>query len=128
LPRTLDPKDARTLRALEIRIGAAADALDRFEAAWNRLAEGRPQPRLEVLSFSNLPLLLKSLSPARWALVEKLRAAGPLSIYELSRRLGRNYKNVHTDVTQLLALGVIERAADGRVAVPWDVLRAEFRA
>jgi predicted transcriptional regulator len=128
LPRTLDPKDARTLRALEIRIGAAADALDRFEAAWNRLAEGRPQPRLEVLSFSNLPLLLKSLSPARWALVEKLRAAGPLSIYELSRHLGRNYKNVHTDVTQLAALGVIERAADGRVAVPWDVLRAEFRA
>jgi len=81
-----------------------------------------------VLSFANLPLLLKSLSPARWALVEKLRGAGPLSIYGLSRRLERDYKNVHTDVTQLAALGVIERRADGRIAVPWDVLRAEFRA
>jgi predicted transcriptional regulator len=81
-----------------------------------------------VLSLPDLPLLLKALSPARWALLDKLRAAGPVSIYELARRLERDYKNVHTDVTQLAALGVIERRADGRVAVPWDVLRAEFRA
>jgi len=115
-------------RALEVRVGGAADALDRFEAAWNRLAEGRAQRELAVLSLPSLPLLLKNLSPARWVLLEKLRAAGPLSIYALSRALGRDYKNVHTDVTQLAALGVIERGADGRVAVPWDVLRAEFRA
>src|SRR5918992_4964308 len=98
-------------RRLEIRIGLAADALDRFEAAWNRIAEGRAVKRLEVLSFSDLPLLLKTLSPARWALLEKLRAEGPLSIYELAKRLARDYKNVHTDVTQLAAIGLIERKA-----------------
>jgi predicted transcriptional regulator len=114
-------------RRLEIRIGPAADALDRFEAAWNRVAEGRTIKRLEVLSFAELPLLLKTLSPARWALLQKLRADGPVSIYDLAKRLARDYKNVHTDVTQLAAIGLIQRAEDGRVAVAWDLLRAEFR-
>ena len=114
-------------KKLEIRIGAAADALDRFEAAWNRVQEGRPMRPLEVLTFENLPLLLKTLSQARWALLEQLRKQGACSIYELAKRLERDYKNVHTDVTQLAALGLIERRADGLVAVPWDLLRAELR-
>lgn len=113
-------------RKLDIRIGAAADALDRFEAAWNRVQEGRAVRSLEVLSFGNLPLLVKTLSPARWSLLEKLKAEGPLSIYELAKRLQRDYKNVHTDVSQLIAIGLIVRAGDARVSVPWDLLRAEL--
>ena len=83
--------------------------------------------QLEVLSLENLPLMLKTLSPARWTLLQKLSAEGPLSIYELARRLERDYKNVHTDVTQLAALRLIERQEDGKVTVPWDLLRAELR-
>jgi predicted transcriptional regulator len=113
-------------KVLEIRVGLAADALDRFEAAWNRRLEGRPMRTLHVLTLRDLPLLLKTLSPARWTLVETLRAHGPVSIYELARRLGRNYKNVHTDVTHLAALGLIERDDDNRVLVPWNLLRAEW--
>ena len=114
-------------RQLEIRLGAAGDALDRFEAAWHRVAEGRAMRPLEVLSFPDLPALLRTLSVARWTLLRKLRDAGPLSIYELARRLGRDYKNVHTDVTQLAALQLIERQADGRITVPWEWLRAELK-
>jgi predicted transcriptional regulator len=114
-------------RKLEIRISAAADALDRFEAAWNRVQEGRAMRPLEILSFSNLPVLLKTLSPARWVLLQKLHAEGALSIYQLAKRLQRDYKNVHTDVTQLAGIGLIERGSDGRVAVSWDLLRAELR-
>jgi predicted transcriptional regulator len=113
-------------KVLEIRVGPAADALDRFEAAWNRRLEGRPVRTLHVLTVADLPMLLKTLSPARWTLLETLRAAGPLSIYELAKRLSRDYKNVHTDVTQLAALGVIERTSDNRVLVPWNLLRAEW--
>jgi predicted transcriptional regulator len=114
-------------RQLEIRLGAAGDALDRFEAAWHRVQEGRAMRPLEILSFENLPALLRTLSPARWALIERLRAEGPLSIYELAKRLQRDYKNVHTDVTQLAQIGLIERRDDARVAVSWDLLRAELR-
>ena len=125
-------------KVLEIRVGGAGDALDRFEAAWNRVAEGRPMQPLRVLTLDNLAALVKTLSPARCQLVQALRAAGRLSIYELSKRLGRNYKNVHTDVVSrnyknvhtdvvsLVEAGVIDRDADGLVSVPWDLLRAEL--
>jgi len=113
-------------RRLELRLGDARDALDRFEAAWNRRTEARRAVSLQVLSVPDLPRLLKTLTPARWDLMDRLREAGPLSVYELAKRLGRDYKNVHTDVARLAGIGLIERAADGRVSVPWDVVRSEF--
>jgi predicted transcriptional regulator len=113
-------------RRLDIRIGRGGDALDRFEAGWNRLAEGRKLPELRVLTLEDLPQLLATLSAARWTLLGRLREAGPLTVYELAKRLGRDYKNVHTDVARLLELGLVERGGDGRVAVPWDVVRAEL--
>jgi predicted transcriptional regulator len=111
-------------KLLELRVGDARDALDRFEAAWNRRTEGRNP--LYVLSIADLPLLLRTLTPARWLLLERLREAGPLSIYELAKRIGRDYKNVHTDVSRMTELGLVEKDADGRVRVPWDAVRAEF--
>lgn len=113
-------------KVLELRVGDARDALDRFEAAWNRRNEGRKLDRLRVLSLENLPLLLKTLTPARWDLVDRLREAGPLSIYQLAKLLNRDYKNVHTDVSALTRIGLIEKQGDARVTVPWDVVRAEF--
>jgi predicted transcriptional regulator len=118
---------ARLAKVLEVRVAPAGDALDRFEAAWNRAAEGRKPLPLRVLSFGTLPLLLKTLSPARWTLLQRLSAEGPLSIYELSKRLGRDYKNVYTDVKQLEELELIARDENSRVAVPWDAVRAELR-
>jgi len=113
-------------KVLELRIGDARDALDRFEAAWNRRTEGRKTGALRVLSMQDLPLLLRTLTPARWELLDRLRQAGPLSIYQLAKRLERDYKNVRTDVTSLARIGLIARASDGGVSVPWDVVRAEF--
>ena len=119
--------EAALARLLEIRVAAPGDALDRFEAAWNRAAEGRASRPFRILSFESLPLLLKALSPARWSLLERLAADGPLSIYELAKRLQRDYKNVHTDVAQLARLGVIQRNGRKEVAVAWDAVRAELR-
>jgi predicted transcriptional regulator len=113
-------------RLLQLRIAGAGDALDRFEAAWNRQAQDGKAVSLSILSFEDLPLLLRTLTPARWALMESLRKEAAASIYELAKKLGRDYKNVHTDVSRLLELGLIERRADGSVAVAWDGVRAEL--
>jgi predicted transcriptional regulator len=108
-------------------VSAPGDALDRFEAAWNRAAEGGRSFRpFRILSFEDLPRLLKTLTPARWALLEHLAREGTLSVYQLAKRLGRDYKNVHTDVAQLAALGLVEKSRAG-VAVAWDAVRAELR-
>lgn len=114
-------------KTLYVRISTREDALDRFEAAWH-LASGRKPPApLALLSFADLPLLAKTLSPARWDLLKRLKAAGPLTIFALAKLLGRDYKNVHTDVAQLGALGLIEKSADNLVQVDWDAVRAELR-
>ena len=114
-------------RILEIRVGPPADALDRFEAAWNRVAEGRKVAPLRILSLQDLPLILKTMTPARWQLIERLKREGTVSIYELAKRLQRNYKNVHTDVTALIRLGLVERSGKAEIGVAWDVVRAELR-
>jgi predicted transcriptional regulator len=114
-------------KILELRVGPPGDALDRFEAAWNRAAEGRKLSPLRVLSLENLPLFVKTLTPARWTLLEVLRKHGACSIYQLAKMLERNYKNVHTDVAQLEKLGVIQKTGDGQVQVDWDLVRAELR-
>lgn len=120
-------REGALAKRLELRVGPPADALDRFEAAWNRLAEGRKVEAFQVLLLEDLPLLSATLTPARWKLLGNLRREGACSIYELARRLGRNYKNVHTDVARLVELGLIEKPSETQVAVTWDAVRAELR-
>ena len=114
-------------KTLYVRVSAQADALDRFEAAWH-LASGRAAPApLAVLSFADLPLLMKHLTPARWELLKQLKAAGPLTILALAKQLQRDYKNVHTDVSRLIELELIARTESSLVRVAWDAVRAELR-
>ena len=113
-------------RTLKVRVGSVASALDRFEEVWSKVARGERVPAEHVLTFVNLQLLLRTLTPARWTLLERLRADGPLSVNELARRLGRDYKNVHGDVKRLAELDLIERRKDALVSVAWDVVRAEM--
>ena len=111
---------------LEIRVSTPGDALDRFEAAWNRAAEGKGFRPFRILSFDDLPRLLRTLTPARWQLLQRL-AGRPSSVYQLAKSLGRDYKNVHTDVAALVKLGLIEKKNRAVVAVAWDAVRAELR-
>ena len=113
-------------KLVELRVGGAGDALDRFEAAWNRQAEGGKPVSLSVLSFEDLPLLLKTLTAARWVLLGALRKQEAASIYELAKRLERDYKNVHTDVSRLAELGLIEKRTDGGIAAVFDIVIARF--
>ncbi len=118
-------------KPLYVRVSGGAnpgdDAPDRFEAAWH-LASGRKPPApLALLSFADLPLLVKNLSPARWDLLKRLKTAGPLTIFALAKLLERDYKNVHTDVSRLIELNLIERTETSLVCVSWDAVRAELR-
>ena len=118
-------------KTLYVRVSSGAnpgsDTLDRFEAAWH-LATGRKPPApLTILSFADLPLLVKNLSPARWELLKQLKVAGPLTIFALAKLLERDYKNVHTDVSRLLDLKLLEKNQEGQISVPWLAIRAELK-
>lgn len=113
--------------AIQIGVGNVKESLDRFEVVWEKAVSGKKLQTSERLTFSSLPLLTSTLSPARWTLLETLRREGELTIYELAKKLKRHYKNVHSDVSRLSALGLIEKNGNEKVFVPWDLISAELR-
>lgn len=111
-----------------IHIGTEAPGrgFDRFVRAWER-AESDKGGEAEVhLNFEALPMLLAILTPCRLEVLKTLRQQGPLSIRALSTKLGRDYKNVHSDSRALEDAGLLERTEKGQLQAPWDVIDAHF--
>ena len=78
------------------------------------------------ISFATPELLWKVLTAKRWELLKALCGAGPISIREAARRVGRDVKAVHSDLTALVNAGVIDRAEGGGVVFPYDAVKVEF--
>jgi predicted transcriptional regulator len=74
------------------------------------------------LSFESARSLFAELTPARLDLLDTLRKIGPCSVYALAKAAERNYSNVHTDVSRLEELGLIDRNDDGAICVPYDAV------
>ena len=114
-------------KKIQIGIGDATNTARGFIEAWKR-AERREKIEIEDrIHFENLEILLKTLTQGRWVLLKTLRSTGPLSVRALSKKLGRDYKNVHTDVRRLEQIGLIDRTKDENVRVPWDIVEAKLR-
>lgn len=78
------------------------------------------------IAFATPELLWQVLSAKRWELLQAMCGAGPLAIREAARRVGRDVKAVHGEVTSLLAAGVLHRTTDGKVEFPFDAVKVEF--
>jgi len=78
------------------------------------------------ISFATVELLWKVITPKRWEVLRAMTGAGPLAIREVARRVERDVKSVHGDVSALLKAGVIERADDGRVVFPYSEIHVDF--
>lgn len=78
------------------------------------------------IGFASWDDLHKVLAPKRMAIVRTMAGAGPLSIREIARRVGRDFKGVHSDVTMLAGNGIIDRTDDGKVVFPFEQLRVEY--
>jgi predicted transcriptional regulator len=72
------------------------------------------------LSFESAKSLFTELTPSRLDLLDTLSQIAPCSVYALAKAANRNYSNVHTDVARLEELGLIDRAEDGSIIVPFD--------
>lgn len=105
---------------LEVR--SLADTLaDAARVMQTGIAE--PETRI---GFATPELLWQVLTAKRWELLKALCGAGPVSIREAARRVGRDVKAVHGDVTALLNAGILERSAEGGVEFPFDAVKVEF--
>jgi predicted transcriptional regulator len=103
------------VRSLKETLAAAANAMK------TRRAE-----REARISFATPELLWDVLTAKRWELLKALCGAGSVSIREAARRVGRDVKAVHGDVTALLEAGVLSRVPGGRIEFPFDAVKVEF--
>ncbi len=78
------------------------------------------------IGFATPELLRQVLTAKRWDLLKVMCGAGPISIREAARRIGRDVKAVHGDIVALLDSGVLNRTPDGRVEFPFDSVKVEF--
>ena len=77
------------------------------------------------IAFATPELLWQVLTAKRWELLQALCGAGPVSIREAARKVRRDVKAVHGDVTALINAGLINRSTDG-IEFPFDAVKVEF--
>ncbi len=110
------------MKTVTLDVRAPADSMADFARGWKT---GKPQKSARI-SFATPELLWQVLTVKRWELLKALCGAGPVSIREAARRVDRDVKAVHSDVTALLKAGVLDRAEAGGIVFPFEAIKVEF--
>jgi predicted transcriptional regulator len=108
------------MRAVTLEVSSRDETNRRMLRAF----EGRQQGAF--ISFDTPALLFKVLTQKRWELLSALTGAGPVTLREAARRVGRDVKAVHGDVHALLNSGILQRNETGRIVFPYDAVRVNF--
>ena len=109
------------MKTVTLDVRSPDDAMGDFTQAWK---SGKAEKSARI-SFASPELLWQVLTAKRWELLKALCGAGPVSIREAARRVGRDVKAVHGDVTALLAAGVLSRS-EGGIEFPFEAVKVEF--
>jgi predicted transcriptional regulator len=81
------------------------------------------------LAFGSLRELFSAITEKRLEMLRFVATNENLNTRQLSQQLGRNYKNVYTDVRDLVELGLLEKNERGWLTAPFDeiVIHATVR-
>lgn len=110
------------MKTVILDVRRPADTMLDFAQAWK---SGKGS-KMDRISFASPELLWKVLTAKRWELLKALCGAGPVTVREAARRVSRDVKAVHTDLSALLSAGVLVRTEAGQVEFPYDAVKVEF--
>ncbi len=110
------------MKTVTLDVRAPADSMADFAHAW----KATKAQKTARISFATPELLWRVLTEKRWELLKALCGAGPMSIREAARRVERDVKAVHGDVTALLNAGVLNKTEDGQIVFPYEAVKVEF--
>ena len=97
----------------------------REEVSRRAAAAFRGEEQGAHISFDSVELLWRTLIKKRWEILRAMTGQGALSIREVARRVGRDVKAVHGDVTALLQAGILDQSETG-VVFPYAAVHVEF--
>jgi predicted transcriptional regulator len=103
-----------------LKVASMNDAMADFSSAWTSSKAATPS-----IAFASWDLMHKALSPKKLALMKALCGQQAISIRELARQVGRDFKGVHTDVVALVNAGIIEREGN-KISFPYNGIHVEF--
>lgn len=110
------------MKTVVLEIRSPVESMANFVQSWKA---GKAE-RSARISFATPELLWQVLTAKRWGLLKVLCGAGPISIREAARRVERDVKAVHSDITALLNAGVLDRAEGGGIVFPFEAVKVEF--
>ena len=103
---------------LVVTVDTEANPYEEGRKAIRRLQRGDAGKRRATVRFQDESQLTDVFNERTYKLLRALRDEEPSSIRETARRVGRDKKNVHEELTTLEALGVIHFEEDGRAKRP----------
>jgi predicted transcriptional regulator len=96
-------------RNITVGIRSLEEGLKDFSNAYHSIRHGKiPRSKKERVDFVSIEAMRRVLTPKRLQLLRLIREKRPDSIYELTRLIGRDLKNVQSDVSLLARIGLLD--------------------
>jgi predicted transcriptional regulator len=96
------------VKKINIGIKSLNESLEDFADTWKKLESGEKVKKEEGIYFESIDAVRSVLTNNRLLILKTIKDKHPKSVYELSKMLGRNLKNVNQDLDMLLRIGLVE--------------------
>ena len=96
------------VKKINIKVMDIDEYFNHVESVLENYNKGKYKEYPSTVSFANLTLLRKILSPRRVQLMSVIKHKKPESIYELAKMVNRERKSVITDINILNELGFVK--------------------
>lgn len=109
---------------IEFEVLKPKAAFGEFARIWRRGKAETPR-----IAFGSLRELFSAITEKRLELVRFVAGHEGMNTRQIALQLGRDYKNVHTDVNDLVEIGLLEKDEQGGLSAPFDeiVIHASVR-
>jgi predicted transcriptional regulator len=115
------------MKSVEIEVLRPKAALQAFKRTWRQTERG--EAVIPRLAFGSWAEVFSAITEKRVELIGYVTGRAQINTHQLAQALGRDYKNVYTDVQALVQIGLLDKDSRGRISAPYDeiVIRAELR-
>jgi len=95
------------VKKIDIGIKGLKESLKDFAETWKKVEAGKKVKKEEGIYFDSIDTMRAVLTNKRLQVLKAIREQKPASVYELSKILQRDLKNVNQDLKMLSDIGLV---------------------